>query len=208
MENIQKDESLTPEAIEAEKEQLKEIPETEVRESLIEKYGLDELEQSDLIDSLVQEAIENKKKLSTAIGQKIDWRTKAQALSEKKSEEKPQPVQQPGFLNEDSILQKVDERLNQKELESLELDESLQKEVKNYALLNKVSYKEALKSPYIQFQKKEMEEKQRIEEASIGSKHRTMANKNFSDVSPADFDMATEEGRKGFAEYKQWLKTQ
>ena len=204
MENS-KIEELTPEAIQAEKEQLKETPEAEVRESLIEKYGLDELEQSDLIESLVKDRLEDRKKLSTVIGQKITWREKAQS-SEQKPEVKPQA--QPNSFSREDILKEVEEKMEMKELESLELSDELKTEVKSYAKVNSVSYREALKSPYMQFRKKEADEVLKADEASISSKHKTMAKRDFSEMSPADFDLTTEEGRNGWEEYKKTLKSQ
>jgi len=206
MENS-KIESLTPEAIQAEKEQLKETPEAEVRASLIEKYGLDEDTQYDLIDSLVQDKLEDKKALSTVIGQKINWREKAQAVSEKKPEVIPQ-VQSLVNLSEDEIMKKVEERLNQKELESLDLSDELKQEVQNYAKIRGVSLKEALKSPFIQFQKKEVEDNAKNDGASISSSHKTMAKRDFSEAKADDFDLTTEQGNKDFNEFKKWLKTQ
>jgi len=212
MENIQKDgqepiESLTPEAIEAEKEQLKESSEDEIRASVIEKYGLDELEQSDLVESLVKDKLEEKKKLTTAIGQKIKYREQLQSKKEEKPEEKPQ-LQPKVVLSEDEILKKVEERLNQKELDSLGLSDELKQEVQNYAKLRNVSITEAVKSPFIQFQIKEAEEKAKAEEASISSTHKTMAKRDFSNMSPKDFDLSTPEGRKEFEEYDKWLRSQ
>lgn len=204
MENS-KIEELTPEAIQAEKEQLKETPEAEVRESLIEKYGLDELEQSDLIESLVKDKLEDRKKLSTVIGQKITWREKAQS-SEQKPEVKPQA--QPNSFSREDILKEVEEKMEMKELESLELSDELKTEVKSYAKVNSVSYREALKSPYMQFRKKEADDQIKAEDASISSKHKTMAKRDFSEMSPADFDLTTEEGRNGWEEYKKTLKSQ
>ena len=204
MENS-KIEELTPEAIQAEKEQLKETPEAEVRESLIEKYGLDELEQSDLIESLVKDRLEDRKKLSTVIGQKITWREKAQS-SEQKPEVKPQA--QPNSFSREDILKEVEEKMEMKELESLELSDELKTEVKSYAKVNNVPYREALKSPYMQFRKKEADEQIKSEEASISSTHKTMAKQDFSEMSPKDFDMSTPQGRKDFEEYDTWLKSQ
>jgi len=204
MENS-KIEELTPEAIQAEKEQLKETPESEVRDSLIEKYGLDELEQSDLIESLVKDKLEDRKKLSNVIGQKINWREKAQS-SEQKPEVKPQA--QPNSFSREDILKEVEEKMEMKELESLELSDELKTEVKSYAKVNSVSYREALKSPYMQFRKKEADDQIKAEDASISSKHKTMAKRDFSEMSPADFDLTTEEGRNGWEEYKKTLKSQ
>jgi len=205
MENS-KIENLTPEAIQAEKEQLKETPEAEVRASLIEKYGLDEDTQYDLIDSLVQDKLEDKKALSTVIGQKINWREKAQAVSEKKPEVIPQ-VQSNSFSKED-IMKEIEEKMEQKELDTLEFSDELKQEIKNYAKLNNVPVKTALKSSYISFMKDEETKRAKNDGASISSSHKTMANRDFSEKNVSDFDLKTEEGRKGWAEYKKWYQSQ
>jgi len=205
MENS-KIEELTPEDIQSEKEQLKETPEAEVRESIIDKYGLDESEQFDLIESLVKEKLEDRKKLSTVIGQKISWREKAQTPEEKKPEVKPQA--QPNSFSREDILKEVEEKMEMKELDSLDLSDELKTEVKSYAKVNNVPYREALKSPYMQFRKKEADEQIKSEEASISSTHKTMAKQDFSEMSPKDFDMSTPQGRKDFEEYDTWLKSQ
>jgi len=210
MENIQNREqepveNLDPQEKLLEEEALKSPIEDELRAEVIERYGLDEVENSELIASLVSDKLADKKKLSTAIRQKIKYRGIAQAPKEQKPEVKPQLTPQSSNTDADEILRKVDERLAQKELDSLELEDSLKEEVKNYALLNKVSYKNALKSPYIQFRVKELEDKARIEEATIGSTHKTMVKKDFSEMSPGDFDMATPEGREEFAKYRKHL---
>jgi len=211
MENIQNTgqepiESLTPEAIDAEKEALKDATEDEIRTSVIDKYGLDELEQSDLIESLVKDKLVEKKKLTTAIGQKIKYREQLKSKEEKKPEEKPQS--QPNSFSKEDIMKEVEEKIAKKELESLNLSDELKSEVEKYAKMNDVSYKAALDTPYIKFRKEEIEGKARAEEASLSSTHRTMAKRDFSNMSPKDFDQSTPEGRKEFEEYDKWLRSQ
>ena len=82
MEEIQNKVEQDPNEKLAEEEALKEVPEDTIRSEVIEKYGLTEDDNSELIDKLVGDTKEEQKKLSTAIRQKIDWRTKAQTPKE------------------------------------------------------------------------------------------------------------------------------
>ena len=100
------------------------------------------------------------------------------------------------------------EELEQREVDALDLSDELKSEVTKYAKLNKVSIKEAAKSNYITFLKDEADKKAKSEEASISSTRKTPAKKDYSDMSPKDFDPSTEEGRKEWGAYKNWLKTQ
>ena len=74
--------------------------------------------------------------------------------------------------------------------------------MKNYAKLNNVSVKQALSSSYISFMKDEETKKAKNDGASISSSHKSMATRDFSEMTPKDFDMTTEEGRKAWSEYK------
>lgn len=204
MENIQKQEeepieNLTSEAKEAEEQALKETPQTELRSQVIEKYGLDEENQSELIDKLVADKVEEKKKFSTVIKQKIGWRNKANKPPEPevKPEVKP-PVGE--YVTK--------EELEKRDLDSLELSDELKSETKKYAKMNGVSVKEAAKSSYVLFLKEKEELKAKSEEASIGNKRVSQSKKDFSEKTPDDFDRSTPEGRKEWDEYKSWLKTQ
>ena len=59
----------------------------------------------------------------------------------------------------------------------------------------------------MQFRKEEADNQKKAEDASISSKHKTMAKQDFSEMSPKDFDLATEEGREGWENYKRALKS-
>jgi len=184
----------------ADEEEIKETEEDEIRQQIIEKYGLDEIEQPDLIDQLVEEHMETKKKLSTAIKQKRKWREEAQkkvSSKEEKSEEK----------SPSDIERLIDERFDQRELDISDLSDELKKEVQAYAKVQGIRIKDALNSEYIGFLKGKEEQRKKEEEASTSFKRKSQAGRDFSKMSPEDFDLTTEEGQKGFEEYKKWLKT-
>jgi len=211
MEDIQKKQDI-PELSEEEKsleeEALKESPSDEIRSQVIEDLGLDGDVDTDLINKIVEGKTKERKRLSTAIKQKRSWREKAQAQKEQKKEDKPQQLS--AQLTKEELFKKVDakvdERLQKQELSSLELSDELKEEVKSYAELKKVSIKEALDSPYLQFRQQEDEKQKRNNMASIGSKRRAGAKIDTTNTKPTDFDMSTEEGRKEFHEYEKTLR--
>jgi hypothetical protein len=114
-------------------------------------------------------------------------------------------------INEELILKKIDEKVNerleQKDLDSLSSSDELKKEIKNYAKLNGVSIGQASKSSYIQFRQEE--DKARLGDAAINGTHKTMANRNIDDVNPEkDFDMSTKDGRDAYHQWhNEWKKT-
>jgi len=95
----------------------------------------------------------------------------------------------------------LDEKLEKRELESLDISDELKKEVQTYAKLNKVSIKKALDSDYIQFQKEKEEKKSKAEDASLGGGRRGTTKKDYANMTASDFDMKTEEGK---ADFKKW----
>ena len=109
---------------------------------------------------------------------------------------------------DDLIQKKIDETMEKRELESLEVSDTLKTEIKNYAKLNGVSVKQARNSSYIKFLENEEARKSTAEDASISTTHKSKTMKNFDNVSPKDFDLSTEEGRKDFADYKKYLSSQ
>ena len=206
MENIQNQEAELKENQQEEQELLKEPEADEIKSSVVEKYGLDEDADSDLIAKLTEGEISHRKSLATAIKQKINWRTKANTpKEEKKAEDKPQPVSLPVF-DEKIIDQKLNEKLEERELQSLDVSDELKAELKTYAKAGNLTVKQAQNSDYFKYLKEKEEAKRKSEEASIGGKRRAITQNNFSSVKPNDFDLSTEEGRKEYEEYKNWRK--
>lgn len=119
------------------------------------------------------------------------------------------PKEQPKAIEKsESSLdeQKLNDLLDKRELESLELSDELKTEAKNYAKLNSVSIKKALSSEYISFLKEKQERADKIENAALGGRSKSTSKKDYSSTNPTDFDMATEEGRKEYAKYEEYLK--
>lgn len=202
MENIQ-EKGVDPDEKQQEEELLKETPSDELKQSIIEKYGLDEMADEELINKLIEGETKSRKTLSTAIKQKRSWREKAEARTEQKPEEKPQP--QP---KEDDIQKIIDQKFEERELLSLDISDELKQEIKTYAKAGGLTIKQVLQSDYFKFLKIEEEKRQKVEEAAIGGKRRAPIRQEFKAGETPEVDMSTEEGRKTWAGYKQWLKSQ
>jgi hypothetical protein len=103
------------------------------------------------------------------------------------------------------VASQVNEVLERRELDSLELGDQLKEEVKIYAKMNNVSIKQAMNSSYIQFKVNEAKTEARNEDASILSTHKN-TKRDYSNMSPSDFDCTTEQGVKDFEEYKKFVR--
>ncbi len=130
------------------------------------------------------------------------------ALKNKPQEpEKPkeQPVQQqkPQEVDVDKLL---DEKLNERDLSSMDLSDNLKSEVRAYAKVKNIHYRDAEKSEYISFLKQKEAEKITADEASATSKGTTIkAKRDFANLSEEDIKNLDDDSFKG---YKSWLKSQ
>lgn len=118
-------------------------------------------------------------------------------------EVKPKVIDKP--VADESLINKV---LDKRELENLDLSDSLKKEVETYANLQKISIKKALTSEYITFLKEKDEKKDRIDNASLGYNRKSATKKDYSEFKVSDFDMTTPAGRAEYAKAKEVFKKQ
>lgn len=200
-------EGVDPKEKQQDEEALKTVSDEDRSSQVVEKYGLDAEEDSELIAKIVESDKEGHEILSTAIGQKINWREQAQKPKEEikpggeKPEEKPQPS-----APETDVGKLVKEGFEERDLISLDLSDEIQEEIKAYATAKGVSILEASKSEFIGFLKTKEEEKEREEESSASKKGGgTQSKRDFSKL--ADEDIAGLDDDE-FDEYKEWLKAQ
>lgn len=125
-----------------------------------------------------------------------------------KAEEKPQVEKvDPIKISEEMIDKKVSEKLEERELDSMDLSDSLKTEVRAYAKVKGLSIRQAEKSDYISFLKEKESDKVREEEASASSKTKSnkKAKRDFGSYTEKDItNLSGEE----FEEYQKWLKAQ
>lgn len=194
---------VTPEEANAEAEALKGATSEEIKEKLASEMGLDPDTDADLLEKLAKRELTHREKLSGAIKQKITWREKVKSSLPKTPDNpekgKPQP------LGQEDVDRLVDEKLNARlearELEDLSLPEELETELKKLAKVNGTSVRKAAQDPYFLYKKKEYDEAKRIENATPTRKGKGSYQPSFDPSKPLryeDFDMSTPEGREAW----------
>jgi hypothetical protein len=197
----------TQKELQQEEELLKTSKEEEVRAEIIEKYGLDEVEHEALIENLTKDRLQDRKNFGELVKQKRSWREKAQKPapeSEKKNES----------LDPDELLkqaeQRVEQRLEQRDLEDLGLPDEIKAEVQKLAKSQGISVRKAANDPYIKFKKDEWEKEQRANEAAISRNNKTAAQTTFDPTKPPKLDptidYSTPEGQKALTKYQKDMK--
>lgn len=203
----EKIENPSPEEQKAEQEALKEAKEEEIRTEIIAEFGFDEVDDAERIEKAVKREVAHRGKLSEAIGQKIRHRTAAQKLADeaaKNPPEKKPPTNAPAAEDLDKTVdEKVEAKLEQRDLDSLEYPDELKAEIKKIAKANGTSIKAALQDPYIKFKIEAYEKEAKTEEAAVSRNNKNGGKKPLSLDNPPEVDMSTPEGRK---EYDTWVE--
>ena len=177
------------------------VKEEDVRAKVIEEFGFDPDIDQERIDKLVTKEVDNQKKLSAAIGQKIKHRTEAEELRKKLP---PPPMEEKKETPDVPSLVKAE--LEKRDLEALEYSDDLKKEIQRVANITGVSVRQAARDPYIVAKIADYEKAQKADEATITRTNRSGGKKEFSLDSPPDVDMSTAEGRKTWDDYKAAMK--
>jgi len=183
----------------------KEVNDDELRETLAKEFDLDPEVDEDFLEKLIAREKSHREKLSGAIKQKINWRERAIKTSAN-PKETPGKGNNPddGELDFDKLIdQKLAERLEERELESLNLTDDLKSEVKDLAKIKGISVREAAKLPYIQSRIEEVEREERLKQATPKRSKRGSYAPSYDPakpLNPDDFDFDTEEGVKAWQE--------
>jgi hypothetical protein len=207
MDNVQNTGELaapTAEELKQEDEVLQDTPQQEkVRASVIEKYGLDEGTQADLIEKLTADTLEQHQKFGKVVKQKRAWREKASAA--KPAE--PKPAQPAAPAAQPDVNAIINERLEQEYLEDLDIPEDLKPEVQKLAKMQGISVRKAAKDPYIVHRIQDIAQQERADKAAINRTNKG-SKVSFDVNNPPKVDMSTEEGRKQWDEYTKYLQSQ
>lgn len=183
----------------------------EIKSEVTEKFGLDADSQGEIIEKIANDTLEFQKKLGTAIKQKAKHRTEAENMRKGKEyykqiakpKSKEEGKQTPKNTDDNSEVKSMKKELDQLKLDALgDYSSDILKKVKQYAKLEKISYKEALKSDYVQ-SKIEAEKKAKEEDdASLSPNDVKITKKNVGKIDPGKIDTSTEEGQKQWDAYK------
>lgn len=191
----------TPEEATLEQEAIAEVKEDEVREKLAADLGIES--DNPLLESLVKREIEQRKKLSTAIGQKIKFREAA-----KTGAKPPAVVPKPDATvpkTAEEIAETVRQQFEQRDLDELDFPDELKKEIAAVAKLKNISIRQAVKDPYIDYKVKAFETEKKSDDATIVRKDKG-GKAIFDRSKPPKVDMSTAEGRKTWDEYTKFLR--
>lgn len=192
----------TAEELEQEKTDLAtaQEKEEEVRAKVITEFGFDEVDDVDRINKLVAKEVEGNKKLSAAIGQKINYRTKFEEA--KKVVPPPKVDDKKSDVTPELIDKTVDQKLEQRDLDALPYSDELKKEIQKIATNLGKTVKEVLKDPYIVFKTNEEAKNLDLDEATITRTNKTGGKKTSTSDDPPEVDMTTAEGRKKWDDWK------
>ena len=203
MEDLKKE--VSSEELAAEQAALADKKEDEIRNNIITEYSFDEVDDADRITKLVTREMEHGKKLSSAIGQKIKWRTEATKPKEVPVITPPQEKKNDVQFDPEIVDKRVLETLDKRDLEAMDLPDEVKSEISKVSKLQNIPLKQALRDPYIVFKISEYEKENKTDEASITRNNKTGGKKVASFDNPPDVDMSTQEGRDKWEAYKKDL---
>lgn len=191
----------------AEDEKIEELSDDDLRDQIIEEYGLDP--EDEMVGKLLEKEQSHRKKLSEAIGQKIKYRSQ---LNERKPEEQPsqkkdEPKAQETPDVSELVNKQVQAALDEQFLEQSDYSDDLKGEIRKIAAVQGISMRKAANDQYISWKKEQYDTEQRVDEATITRKPKG-APRKFDPSNPPKVDMSTEEGRKQWEEWKRQAGTQ
>jgi hypothetical protein len=199
---------LSPEEQKAEQEALAEAKTDEVRAAVISEFGFNEIDDAERIEKLVERELKNRKVVSQAIGQKIKYRTEATELRARVIPPTPAKSQVDAEEFDKKLDAKLTATLEKRDLDALDYPDDLKAEIKKVSSTQRVSVKQAIADPYIQFKVDAYEKAAKADEASVSRKNRSSDKVTYSADNPPDVDMSTKEGRDEWEKYKTSLKKQ
>lgn len=198
-------EDISEAEIAEEQDALTDAKEDEVREKIVADLGItDDDSNKDLIDRLVEREMDQRGKLSKAIGQKIKLR---EQLTGKPSAVKSSPSKVNMTREEiaEAAAQAARDEYEKRDLATMPHSDKVKDQIKRIAQIQNVSVLTAEKDPYIQSLIETEGRQQRVDDAAKGGKGRTKSGVTV-DVSkpldPSQFNLSTEEGRAEWEEAK------
>lgn len=185
----------------------------EIREKVIDEFGVDPDENDDLVEKLVEREKQHKEQLGKAIQQKIKYRKKAKSQSQEDQDDQGDTRSNTNQGDTPDVEQLVEQKLQQRELENMDLPDKVKKEVKDLAQFKSISVREAANHDYIQDMKERIEREERATKATPkrNGKAKPAGKTDPSQApDPANYDFDSEDGRKAWdqakAAHKKWKR--
>ena len=176
------------EELQEEEKALADSKEEEIRSSIIEKYGLEEDSDNDLIEKLTTDFLAQRKSFSKVVAQKKSWREKVlKPEAPKKDETTKSP---------EEIEKMLEEKFFTRDLEELEYSDDVKDAVKKICKVNNVSVKQAQKDPYIQYLIQQETDEKTLDKSAISQKKNGIPAKDFKPLDPSNYDFTKPEERE------------
>ena len=188
----------TAEELQEEEIALKDSKEEEIRNSVIEKYGLTEEDNKELIDKLTNDISLQRKSFGKVVSQKRSWREKVLKGTPDKDKKDLQP------LSKEEIEKSVEEKFFNRDLEELDYSDDVKDAVKKICKMSNISVKQAQKDPYIQYLITQEDGDKNMDKSALsGKKNGSPAKPDLKALDPNNYDFSTEEGRDKWEADKQ-----
>lgn len=172
----------------------------EIKAEVIEDLGGEDFDleaNADKVERITQRRLRDEEMKTSLHDQKV--KAKAKLEEKGKVEETVPPVKK----EEINIKEQIRETLDEISLSDMDLSDSIKAEIKKISKISGVTVKKALSDPYIQFKLEEEKRNADNSAAALNSgNNKPKPSKNFDTMKPSDFDLSTEDGRKGWEEYK------
>ena len=192
-----------------ETEAQNEVTLDDLKSELAEELGLDPSLEEDaaILEKVAQREHKTRGKLNTAIKQKISWRDRAESKFDKADSESDGKSPNKGdSLDVDSLVdQKLQQKLDERDLKTLNLPDNIEQEVRDLAQLKGISVREASEHPYIANLKEQHAKELRIKNATPKRTKKGTYSVNIDPskaLNPSDFDFNTPEGVAQWKEAK------
>ena len=194
--------NVSKEELEAEQNALKELKEEEIKAEVISEYGFDEIDDAERIDKVVKKELDNRKKLSQAIGQKIKIRTERDELKNNPPKIEPKKVES------EEIDKVINATLEKRDLEALEYSDDIKNDITQISKTFGISVKKAAEHPYVLPKIESWKNNKKAVESAIIRTNRAGGGVEISEEDAMKIDVNTKEGQEEFDRHLQSLKKQ
>ncbi|UOF78913.1 hypothetical protein [Caudoviricetes sp.] len=189
-----------------EQDALAEAKEDEVRTKIVSDLGIaDDDSNKDLIDKLVTREMDQRGKLSKAIGQKIKLRDQLHGKPPVKTTTSTSKVNMTAEEIAETAAKAAREEYEKRDLATMGHSDKVKDQIKRIAQIQNVSVLVAAQDPYIQSLIEGEKKQQAIDDAAKNGKGRTKIGVTIDVSKPLDvsqFNLSTEEGRAEWEEAK------
>lgn len=164
-----------------EEEKSYQTPE-EIKAEIIEKHGLDEEADGELIGSLLKDKLHDRKGFNQLFKKAKTLEEKVEAFKKPEEPEKAKEEVAPPKSTDVDLDKKLDEVLNKRDLDSLDVSDDTKKAIEFVMNRDGCSAKKAQEDGVVKYHLQQDEEKAKTDEASISTSPKGQATTDFSGI--------------------------